>query len=146
MVPVVAEVVPVVASVAVVAPVVASAAVVVPVVVLVVASVAVVVPVVVQEAVPAVVQEVVPVEVLVEVLKVVPRLLLSHTSTTVSTLPEVRKIFWLPRTWLQVSPSTVKRESPLRSHPRRTVSHQPRSSTVFGTHSDLSWPLVSWVV
>ena len=85
--------------------------------VLVVPVVAEVVPeaVLVVEVVPEVVLVVVPVVVLEEVevalevvLEAEPRLSSNHTDMLVFLLLEVRRICWLPETWLQVNPFTVR--------------------------------------
>ena len=76
----------------------------------------------------------------VAVPRVVPRLLSNLTDMLVFLLPVVRKISWSPRTWFPVKQFTVKSVFPL------MVLMAPRLNTVFGTLSDPSWPLLSWVV
>jgi hypothetical protein len=133
---VVPEVVPVVASVVTEVVVVDSVAVVVLVVAPVVdlvTEVAVAVPVVV-----VVVPEVVPVVVL--------KLSLNHIDMPVSSLPEVKKIYWLLKTLPQVILSMVKKESVLKNQQLKKVLQLPKPNTEFGIHSDLNWLPVLWVV
>jgi hypothetical protein len=80
------------------------------------------------------------------VLVVVPRLSLSLTVTPVfSSLAAARRTCLSPKTLRLELLSTARSASPLRVPQLRMVP-SPRTSTVSGTPSVLSWPLVSWVV
>lgn len=71
-----------------------------------------------------------------------PTSLSSHTDTLVSSSQKARNTSWSLATWSPASPSMEKSESASNHHQQKKELHLKRSNTEFGTHSDLSLPLV----
>merc|ERR1712093_78803 len=77
------------------------------------------------------------------------RLSLNPIVTLVSSSPVVRKICWSPRTFPLASQSTARSASASRTPAQQTQTElqvSPRSNTVSGILSEVSWLPVSWVV